>query len=146
MRPVDPSLATAAIARLASELPVDKGLHFVGTRALCESGVPLEDLDSEDGQVGPFSLLKEGLEAFAIGLAKEFSDAGAGESSAAREAAMELRYAVGCLGRARLAALEAGLGDPEHEGDLFADLLGVGSFLVSRSFVGLNWILGDYPE
>lgn len=129
MKPMDTHPITEVVADLVATLPSDKRKHFTASWALCIAGTPL-DLDVG---LDSFSLLKEGIDAFRIGLAKEYRDRGLDPAGAAA-----LDEAVQAVAKVYEAYRKDGLNAPEHETDLLADMAGIGLFILTQALQGLN--------
>lgn len=133
MTPVDTDGIVEAACAAAAGLPDDKRLHFSGSWALAATGVPYDVGEGPDS----WSILKEAIEAFGRGVAKELGDAGRPRGA---------DWAKEMVGALRLGEEGACLGAPEHETDLLADLAGIGLFVLTQALRRLNWHLGEYPE
>ena len=129
MKPMDTHLITEVAADLVAALPEDKRKHFTASWGLCITGTPL-DLDVG---LDSFSLLKEGIDAFRVGLVKEYCDRGLDPSDA-----YALDEAVQAVAKVYEAYKKAGLNAPEHETDLLADMAGIGLFILTQALQGLN--------
>ena len=97
-------------------------------------------MESPDEAPSAFSLLKEGLDAWRVGVEKEFKDAGKDPAGAVRA----LSAASAALAAAKSEADLAGLGGDAHETDLLADLAGIGLFLLTQGLQKINWRMGKY--
>ena len=135
MLPLDTHKITKVVSDLLEGLPVDKRLHFSASWSLCVAGNPV----SSSGYICSFDLLKEAVDAFAVGVKKECVDMGC-----PADASAYISAAAGCIRNAFRAAKERGLTDVEHETDLLADMAGIGLFLLTWSLQGLNFYLADY--
>ena len=140
MKPVDTNPITEAAAEAAAGLPDDKRLHFSASWGLCVLGTPFEKMESPDEAPSAFSLLKEGLDAWRVGVEKEFKDAGKDPAEAVRA----MSAASAALAAAKSEADLAGLGGDAHETDLLADLAGIGLFLLAQGLQKINWRMGKY--
>lgn len=140
MKPVDTTSITEAAAAAVAGLPHDKRLHFSGSYVLCTWAEPFEKLENTKDCISSFSMVKEALDVFSIGLSKEFADKGADGA----EAAAQLLEAARCVGRARELALKAGLDVDAHETDLLADVAGIGLFLLTQGIQKINFRIGEF--
>jgi len=135
---LDINSITQAAGDQVTKLPRDKRLHFSGSYALGYTSTPYEPLEGRDDHVSAFSILKAGLEAFAVGVRKEADDAGA--------PAPDFTKLLGCLELLNEECKSLGLGELRHETDLLANLAGVGLYLVNRSLMYLEWHSEDMSK
>ena len=132
---LDTEKITNAVGEELSKLPTDKRLHFTGSYTLALYSKAFEDLDSVDSIMSSICIVKSLIDAFKIGLKKEYKDAGKDFIPVEKH----FGEIITSLEKVFDSYKEDGIDALKHETDLLADLIGSGLFVVNQSMRNLNW-------
>lgn len=132
---LDPSKVTDAVGLEVGKLPQDKRLHFAGSYGLALYSYPFEKLENTDECISSICLFKALIDSFAIGLHKEYQDAGKDP-----QVIDELfERMVKDLGKVFEDYKAKGIDGLENESDLLADMMGIGLYSTNCAMRLLNF-------
>lgn len=126
---------TKAVGEEISKLPKDKKLHMAASYGVCLYSEPFIQPKNSNETLTSIDLLKSAIDAFKVGLKKEYQDSGKDFT----QVEIHFNEMINQLLMIYNSYNQDNINDKTHETDLLGDLVGIGLWLINQSMRNFNF-------